>query len=134
MASKRESTLAGGGDASMFGLNLKQLKSLMTLGSKELTDKINTSEYNGVNGVLEKLKVDPNRGLDSSNQEDLEQRRIAFGVNEIPPKPMRSFLKLCWDALHDLILEILLACAIISIGLSFYKPPQDTDGQEEERK
>jgi hypothetical protein len=46
---------------------------------------------------------------------------------------MKSFLKLCWEALHDMLLIILLVCAIVSIGLSFYKPPQEEgDGKEDE--
>lgn len=133
--STANSAAAGGGDSSMFGLNLGQLKSLMELHGKDLMEKLNTSEYNGVKGVLEKLKVDGNKGLDSSNEQDLEARRTAYGRNEIPPKPMKSFLKLCWDALHDMLLIILLVCAVVSIGLSFYKPPKDeNDHSSEERE
>lgn len=125
--------IAGGGDSSMFGLTMNQLKSLMEVRGKELLEKLNSPEYNGIQGVLEKLKVDPNKGLDSTNAQDLEQRCIAYGRNEIPPKPMRSFLKLCWDALHDILLLILLICAVFSIVLSFYKPPKE-QGHEDERK
>ena len=97
-------------------------------------EKLNASEYNGVKGILEKLKVDGNKGLDSNNEEDLEQRRTAYGKNEIPPKPMKSFLKLCWEALHDMLLVILLVCAVVSIGLSFYKPPHHGSGNEEDQR
>ena len=137
MSPKRKSTskAAGGGDSSMFGLRLEQLQRLMQVNGKELLEKIKTSEYEGLEGILKKLKVDGAKGLDSSNQEDLEQRRVAYGRNEIPPKPMKSFLALCWDALHDMLLVILLVCAVISIALSFYSPPKPKDAQhEEERK
>jgi len=130
--SAAEQAAAGGGDTSMFDITLEDLNSIMENRGKDLMDKLNSSEINGVKGVLQKLKVDGNKGLDSSNEQDLEQRRTAYGRNEIPPKPMKSFLRLCWDALHDLLLVILLVCAIISIGLSFYKPPQE--GGEEESK
>nr|ACC43965.1 plasma membrane calcium-dependent ATPase [Philodina roseola] len=132
--STTDSAAAGGGDSSMFGLKLEQLKSLMELHGKDLMEKLNTSEFNGVKGVLEKLKVDGNKGLDSSNEQELEQRRSAYGRNEIPPKPMKTFLKLCWDALHDMLLIILLVCAIVSIGLSFYKPPQEEHSEEAEEQ
>lgn len=122
---------AGGGDSSMFDLSLEQLNSIMEVRGKDLMEKIESSEINGVKGVLEKLKVDGNKGLDSNNEQDLEQRRTAYGKNEIPPKPMKTFLQLCWDALHDLLLVILLVCAIVSIGLSFYKPPKE-EGEEDE--
>jgi len=45
---------------------------------------------------------------------------------------MKSFLRLCWDALHDMLLIILLVCAIVSIGLSFYQPPKK-EGEEDEQ-
>jgi len=126
---------AGGGDSSMFGLTIEQLKILMELRGKDLLEKLNSSEFNGLTGILEKLKVDANKGLDSTNEEDLQQRRTAYGRNEIPPKPMKSFIRLCWDALHDMLLVILLVCAVFSIGLSFYKPPQqEGEHKEEERK
>lgn len=125
---------AGGADASMFGLTIGQLKSLMESRGKDFMEKLNSSEFNGIQGILDKLKVDGNKGLDSNNLEDLEQRRAVYGRNEIPPKPMRSFIKLCWDALHDMLLVILLVCAVISIGLSFYKPPRhEGEAGEEER-
>ncbi|CAF1139095.1 unnamed protein product [Adineta ricciae] len=132
-ASKKSSNnAAGGGDSSMFGVTIDQLKSLMELHGKELIEKLNSSEFNGLKGILEKLKVDDSHGLDSNNNEDLEQRRTAYGRNEIPPKPMKSFLKLCWDALHDMLLIILLVCAVVSIGLSFYKPPRKENDHEDE--
>lgn len=120
----------------MFGLTLEQLSVLMKLRGKDLQEQLQAPEYNGTNGVLEKLKVDGAKGLDSSNKQDLEQRQTAYGKNEIPPKPMKSFFKLCWEALHDMLLVILLVCAVVSIGLSFYKPPKPADGkhEEEERK
>jgi len=126
---------AGGGDSSMFGITLEQLNEIMEVRGKDLMEKLNSSEYNGVKGILEKLKVDGTKGLDSKNEQDFEQRRAAYGKNEIPPKPMKTFLGLCWDSLHDMLLIILLVCAVVSIGLSFYKPPKEEGaGKEDERK
>ncbi|CAF1053389.1 unnamed protein product [Rotaria sp. Silwood1] len=124
---KSSAKTSGGSDSSMFDLTIEQLKALMELHGKDLLEKLNSSTYNGVKGILEKLKVDGNKGLDSNNQEDLEQRRAIYGRNEIPPKPMKSFLRLCWDTLHDMLLVILLVCAVVSIGLSFYTPPHQRD-------
>jgi magnesium-transporting ATPase (P-type) len=134
MPSKKKSPVktdtAGGGDSSMFGLTINQLKTLMELHGKDLLEKLNSSEYNGIKGILEKLHVDGNKGLDTNNEQDLQQRRTAYGRNEIPPKPMKSFIALCWDALHDMLLVILLVCAVFSIGLSFYKPPEQKTGHQ----
>jgi len=104
----------------------------MEVRGDELMERLQSSDYNGVKGILEKLKSDGKKGLDSKNEQDLEQRRAAYGRNEIPPKPMKTFLRLCWDAFHDLLLVILLVCAVVSIGLSFYKPPQEGEEHSDE--
>ncbi|KAL3290351.1 hypothetical protein HHI36_023694 [Cryptolaemus montrouzieri] len=62
-------------------------------------------------------------GLSGSNV-DLEHRRETFGSNSIPPKPPKTFLQLVWEALQDITLIILEVAAIVSLGLSFYQPPQ----------
>ncbi|CAF1060039.1 unnamed protein product [Didymodactylos carnosus] len=115
----------GAGNASEYQITNEQLKQLMELRGKDLTEKLN-ADYGGIKGLLEKIKVDGQKGLESDNKQDLENRQKVFGKNEIPPKPMKSFLYLCWEALHDMMLIILLVCAVVSIGLSFYHPPHDT--------
>ena len=54
---------------------------------------------------------------------DLEARRDVFGSNTIPPKPPKTFLQLVWEALQDITLIILEIAAVVSLGLSLYKPP-----------
>lgn len=46
-----------------------------------------------------------------------------FGQNFIPPKKPKTFLQLVWEALQDVTLIILEVAAVVSLGLSFYKPP-----------
>lgn len=53
-----------------------------------------------------------------------------FGQNFIPPKKAKTFLELVWEALQDVTLIILEIAAIISLVLSFYRPP----GEENERE
>ena len=53
-----------------------------------------------------------------------------FGQNLIPPKKPKTFLELVWEALQDVTLIILEIAAIISLVLSFYRPP----GGENERE
>lgn len=50
----------------------------------------------------------------------------AFGRNEIPPKPPKTFLRLMFEAIQDLTLVILIICAVISFGLSFYHGEEET--------
>lgn len=59
----------------------------------------------------------------SINPDDLAKRREEFGKNFIPPKKPKTFLKLVWEALQDVTLIILEIAAMISLGLSFYRPP-----------
>lgn len=54
---------------------------------------------------------------------DIEKRKTVFGQNFIPPKKPKTFLQLVWEALQDVTLIILEVAAIVSLGLSFYKPP-----------
>lgn len=67
----------------------------------------------------------------SGEPADLEQRCQRFGKNFIPPKKPKTFLELVWEALQDVTLIILEAAAIISLGLSFYQPPdKDSEGEQ----
>lgn len=58
---------------------------------------------------------------------DTDHRRETFGSNVIPPKPPKTFLQLVWEALQDITLIILEVAAIVSLGLSFYKPADDDE-------
>jgi len=64
----------------------------------------------------------------SDTEADLRRRVEVFGRNEIPPKPPKSFLRLVWEALQDVTLIVLLIAAALSLGLSFYKAPDDGSG------
>lgn len=61
----------------------------------------------------------------SGSKADLQHRREVFGSNLIPPKPPKTFLTLVWEALQDVTLIILEVAAVVSLGLSFYKPSDD---------
>ncbi|OWR47137.1 plasma membrane calcium ATPase, partial [Danaus plexippus plexippus] len=61
----------------------------------------------------------------SGSKADLQHRREVFGSNLIPPKPPKTFLTLVWEALQDVTLIILEVAAVVSLGLSFYKPSED---------
>lgn len=61
---------------------------------------------------------------------DLEKRKQVFGRNFIPPKRPKTFLQLVWEALQDVTLIILEIAAVVSLGLSFYRPPGESNGGE----
>jgi Ca2+ transporting ATPase len=61
----------------------------------------------------------------TEDETDLSKRVAAFGRNEIPPKPPKTFFRLMFEALQDITLVILIICAVISFALSFYHPTGD---------
>uniref|UniRef100_A0A671KTM6 Calcium-transporting ATPase n=1 Tax=Sinocyclocheilus anshuiensis TaxID=1608454 RepID=A0A671KTM6_9TELE len=109
-----------------FGCSLNELRSLMELRGAEALHKIQES-YGDVNELCIRLKTSPVDGL-SGQPPDIEKREVAFGQNFIPPKKPKTFLQLVWEALQDVTLIILEVAAIVSLGLSFYKPP-DSENQ-----
>ncbi|XP_026783734.3 plasma membrane calcium-transporting ATPase 3a isoform X3 [Pangasianodon hypophthalmus] len=109
-----------------FGVSLEELRNLMEVRGAEALQKIQES-YGDTEGLCHRLKTSPTDGL-WDVPADLERRRQVFGQNFIPPKKPKTFLQLVWEALQDVTLIILEIAAIISLGLSFYRPP---DGESE---
>ncbi|XP_072914940.1 plasma membrane calcium-transporting ATPase 1-like isoform X1 [Hemitrygon akajei] len=104
-----------------FDCTVAELRNLMELRSTDAVQKIEEC-YGNVEGLCARLKTSPIEGL-SGDPVDLSKRHQAFGENSIPPKKAKTFLQLVWEALQDVTLIILEIAAIISLGLSFYKPP-----------
>ncbi|XP_053270688.1 plasma membrane calcium-transporting ATPase 1a isoform X1 [Pleuronectes platessa] len=104
-----------------FGCTLKDLRSLMELRGPEAISKVGET-YGDTQGLCSRLKSSPIDGL-SGQLADIEKRKTVFGQNFIPPKKPKTFLQLVWEALQDVTLIILEVAAIVSLGLSFYKPP-----------
>uniref|UniRef100_A0A8C1RZE2 Calcium-transporting ATPase n=1 Tax=Cyprinus carpio TaxID=7962 RepID=A0A8C1RZE2_CYPCA len=108
-----------------FGCSLMDLRSLMELRGTEAVVKIQ-EDYGGVEGLCQRLKTSPTEGLDGVAT-DLDKRKEVFGQNLIPPKKPKTFLQLVWEALQDVTLIILEIAALISLGLSFYQPPGESN-------
>ncbi|XP_027867824.1 plasma membrane calcium-transporting ATPase 1 isoform X6 [Xiphophorus couchianus] len=109
-----------------FGCTLKELRSLMELRGADAITKISET-YGDTQGLCSRLKTSAIDGL-SGQPADIEKRIDVFGQNLIPPKKPKTFLQLVWEALQDVTLIILEVAAVISLGLSFYRPP-DTERQ-----
>ncbi len=99
---------------SMFGLTRHQLTQLMGQKGADALEAV--AENGGISGILETLETNTKTGL-SKNTQELERRKASFGVNYIQPTPAKSFLALCFDAIQDKTLIILVIAAIISIVL-----------------
>ncbi|XP_034033257.1 plasma membrane calcium-transporting ATPase 1-like [Thalassophryne amazonica] len=103
------------------GCSVKELCTLMELRGPAALIHIQET-YGDINGLCGRLRTSPVAGLDD-NGEDISRRKQEFGQNIIPPKKPKNFMELVWEALQDVTLIILEVAAIISLGLSFYRPP-----------
>ncbi|XP_006872246.1 PREDICTED: plasma membrane calcium-transporting ATPase 2 isoform X1 [Chrysochloris asiatica] len=108
-----------------FGCTMEELRSLMELRGTEAVVKIKET-YEDTEAICRRLKTSPVEGLPGTAP-DLEKRKQIFGQNFIPPKKPKTFLQLVWEALQDVTLIILEIAAIISLGLSFYHPPGESN-------
>jgi len=112
-----------------YQVTLKELRELMEYRGSDGVNKVN--EYGGVHEIARKLGTSENTGL-TGEKSDVEHRRDVFGSNTIPPKPPKTFLMLVWEALQDVTLIILEVAAVVSLALSFYRPPKEEEEPEEE--
>ncbi|XP_042535843.1 plasma membrane calcium-transporting ATPase 2 [Dipodomys spectabilis] len=108
-----------------LGCTMEELRSLMELRGTEAVVKIKET-YGDTEAICRRLKTSPTEGLPGTAP-DLEKRKQIFGQNFIPPKKPKTFLQLVWEALQDVTLIILEIAAIISLGLSFYHPPGESN-------
>uniref|UniRef100_A0A8C7TVC7 Calcium-transporting ATPase n=1 Tax=Oncorhynchus mykiss TaxID=8022 RepID=A0A8C7TVC7_ONCMY len=128
--SKRGRHAQANHDVGDFNCSLKELRSLMELRGPEGIARIQEC-YGDVEGLCTRLRTSPIHGL-GGHADDIARRKEEFGQNVIPPKKPKTFLQLVWEALQDVTLIILEVAAIISLGLSFYRPPDAAGGVEDE--
>ena len=61
----------------------------------------------------------------TGNSNDLEERKIAYGDNIIPPKPPKSIPRLVLKAMREWTIIILIVASLVSLGISFIRPHTD---------
>jgi len=74
-------------------------------------------KLNGIEGVLTALDVNPDEGTSSSSSATttLENRKLVFGDHKKDMPTRSSFFELIWESLQDLMLQVLIVCAIFSL-------------------
>ena len=107
-----------------FDISRQDLEFLMQIHNHDGIKELNET-FGGLHGLERKLRTNLLTGL-TGDPLDLLNRKKIFGRNEIPPKPPKTFFRLMFEALQDVTLVILIICAVISFGLSFYHPGEDT--------
>ena len=107
-------SVAGGS----FDVSIDDLGMMITNNSKEDLEK-----FGGIEGLAEKLHVDPKVGLTQREaDEGFTERREYFGKNTYKQPKGKTFLQLWLEALNDLTMIILIISAIVSIILAFAVP------------
>ena len=81
-----------------------------TAVSEEEADRNADMAANVLTSVL--LRSSPESGIDPR---EVEHRKTVFGSNAIAEKKTDSFLKLCWEAVQDFVLIMLIVLGVISI-------------------
>ncbi|KAI6183818.1 Calcium ATPase [Aphelenchoides bicaudatus] len=122
-SSKREELLPNENTPLECVATLDELKTLMEYRDMEAHKRIDEL-YAGINGLCQKLGVNPSKGLPKDPNE-LEMRRKRFGSNKIPAKRLKSIFEFAWEAMQDRILITLMVSATASIALSFLKMPNE---------
>lgn len=112
------------GRPAQYRISLKEIRELMEHRGREGIQRI--QDFGGIEGIMEKLYTSEDKGL-SGNKQDIDHRRETFGSNVIPPKPPKTFIQLVCEAVQDITLIILIVAALVSLGLSFYKPEDESD-------
>ncbi|QPG74189.1 hypothetical protein FOA43_001513 [Brettanomyces nanus] len=100
----------------------KSLRTLINLG--------------GIDAIIKQLSTSSTSGLAAGNTADFNNRRARYGSNTLPHKAPKSFLRLCWEQMHDRVLIILSVAAVVSLALGLYEtfgqpPVYDAEGHPE---
>ncbi|KAL4571213.1 hypothetical protein LXL04_017966 [Taraxacum kok-saghyz] len=72
--------------------------------------------FDGVKGLSEMLKTNPDKGIDDDESNILDRKNV-FGSNTYPRKKGRSFWRFLLDACRDTTLIILMVAAAASLAL-----------------
>ena len=114
--------------ADFSDISVKDLTLLMEHRGQEARDYLN-SKFGGLTKLIHKLHTSSERGI-GGFAEDLENRKLVFGCNYIPPKPPKTFLQFLVDAFKDTILIILAIAAVVSLLLGIFAP-EECEGSED---
>ena len=98
-----------------FGIDITQIEELMSSYKERgptFKDIQKIKELGGPEGIMQKLKTDPKRGISS-----LSNRENDFGSNRLFIEPVPPFCSYYKEALDDLMIRILIVAAIVQIIL-----------------
>lgn len=111
----------------LFSLSFEALLALHDPKSLQALEAVG-----GLEGLATLLHTSPRDGVAGT---DLDLRTAAYGANRLPARKLKLFFVLCWEALQDKVLIMLLIAAVISLALGLYEtfgqdPEYDLNGKE----
>ncbi|RHY90194.1 hypothetical protein DYB26_009733 [Aphanomyces astaci] len=77
------------------------------------------AELGGTEGVAWNLNVSLEHGLNSADDDDLEDRQRRYGKNYVEPESAKTFVQLMWHSFQDLTMMVLAAAGFVSLVLGF---------------
>ena len=106
-----------------FGIDIIQIEQLMSFYKERgptFKDLQKIRELGGPEGIMQKLKTDPKKGITSSLNREQD-----FGSNKLFIEPVPPFCSYVKEALEDLMIKILIAAAAVQIvlGATFGEDP-----------
>ena len=107
----------------MYGIDIIQIEELMSSykeRGQNNKDIQKIRELGGPEGIMQKLKTDPKRGISSEIN-----RENDFGSNKLFIEPVPPFCSYVKEALDDLMIKILIGAAFVQIilGATFGEDP-----------
>ncbi|KAL5210116.1 hypothetical protein ABZP36_005739 [Zizania latifolia] len=109
LAPQSEYTVPDDVNTAGFGICAEELSSIV-----ESHDIKKLKSHGGVEGIASKLSTSASDGLPRSRRR-LAIRQEVFGINRFAETEARSFWVFVWEALQDMTLMILAACAFFSL-------------------
>jgi magnesium-transporting ATPase (P-type) len=94
----------------MAPISLEKLLEIIESKDKKVIDEIG-----GVQSIAESLGSDVQKGLLTTTEMDLEQRKLKYGCNTMERKSPPSIFKLFWDAMQDTTIIVLLIASLVSV-------------------
>lgn len=106
---------AGLTDAGGFSVSPEELVRVI-----EERDAPWVESHGGVEGVASILRSSALKGIGGDElRGHIDARKTHYGENRFKYPPPKSFLSLCWEALHDYTIIILCIAAVVSLVIGF---------------
>ncbi|VAI08642.1 unnamed protein product [Triticum turgidum subsp. durum] len=109
LAPHSEYTVPAAVKAAGYGICAEELSSVV-----ESHDIKKLKAHGGTEGLISKVSTSESDGV-STSKDKLASRQEIFGINKFAETEARSFWVFVWEALHDMTLMILAACAFFSL-------------------